>query len=79
MTTSDNVAVRPRSSTPWNVCDTPGCRHNGCPPKVRAWGNYSRRFICAIPACAHDGCPAKLRARKDGQPFGEPYWGPALA
>ena len=65
-------------ATPWNVCDTPGCQHNGCGPKMRAWGGYGNRYICMLPECEHADCRAMKRARADHQPFGIYYRGPAL-
>ena len=75
---SDQSGSSRSSTTPWNVCVTPGCAHNGCGPKVRAWGGYGRRYICGLPSCAHLDCAARVRADADGQSFGELYWGPVL-
>ena len=67
-----------RSAPPWNACVEPGCRHNGCGPKVRAWGNFGSRYICKESGCTHCDCAAKRRAEADRQPFGVFYTGPAL-
>jgi hypothetical protein len=59
-------------------CTIPGCRHDPCPAKLRAWGSYGQRYVCQEPGCPHMDCPPLLRATEDGQPFGVPYRGPAL-
>ena len=61
----------------WNRCTIPACRHDPCPAKLRAWGRYGQRYICEESGCPHADCPPRLRAEEDGQPFGEPYDGPA--
>ena len=63
---------------PWNACTIPGCRHDPCPAKLRAWASYGRRYICQEAECRHRDCPPRLRATEDQQPFGVPYKGPAL-
>jgi hypothetical protein len=63
---------------PWDSCTIPGCRHDPCPAKLRAWAGYGRRYICGQPGCPHRDCPARRRSDEDGQPFGLPYRGPAL-
>jgi len=64
---------------PWNACIIPGCTHDPpCPAKLRAWAGYGRRYLCEKPGCRHRDCPPKRRAEEDQQPFGVPYWGPAL-
>jgi len=75
---SSSDSLSSPSAPPWYSCVEPGCRHNGCGPKVRAWGGYGRRYICDQPDCQHQGCAAQKRAQADEQPFGQIYRGPAL-
>jgi hypothetical protein len=62
----------------WGVCTIPGCPHDPCPAKLRAWAGYGRRYVCDVPACDHADCPPRRRADEDHQTFGVPYDGPAL-
>lgn len=62
----------------WGACTIPGCRHDPCPAKLRAWAGYGSRYICPDEGCHHLLCPAKRRAEEDHQPFGVSYRGPAL-
>jgi hypothetical protein len=62
----------------WGACTIPGCRHDPCPAKLRAWAGYGQRYVCEEPGCPHRDCPPRLRAEEDRQPFGVPYRGPAL-
>lgn len=63
---------------PWNACTIPGCTHQPCPAKLRAWAGYGRRYMCERYGCDHGDCPPRLRAVEDRQPFGVPYKGPAV-
>jgi hypothetical protein len=63
---------------PWNACTIPGCPHQPCPAKLRAWAGYGRRYMCGDPDCDHVDCPPRRRSQHDHQPFGVPYVGPAL-
>jgi hypothetical protein len=62
----------------WGSCTIPGCRHDPCPAKLRAWAGYGGRYICQEAGCQHLDCPPRRRADEDRQPFGMPYKGPAL-
>ena len=54
----------------WGSSTIPGCKHDPCPAKLRAWAGYGRRSICDDPGCGHLDCPPRLRATEDHQPFG---------
>jgi len=56
----------------WGSCTIPGCRHDPCPAKLRAWAGYGDRYLSKEAGCDHRDANQGAERRRATSPSASP-------